>query len=415
MRKKIFYYTGLILALIYSVCTVIAIDKYNYFDFFIFWPLGMVITAIIYMSFIPVMESSMLFLTYFVFLPHTGPVFITFPLVVTVLIFADYKAGTGFAPFAGILWFILANKIPLLQWNFCHYFIFISTLITMIIYTINQFKKVGALKKIDVISCTYSGNTGHFTEEFLKGLRESGVEVKEHFFHYADFSCELQGDGLVISFPVYGWKSPWHFTEYIFKKLPPGRGKPAFILYTSAGGPENAGLFAYLLLALKGYSVVGRAWGVYPINIATVRLLPSSVHTYLDSFLPWKGQLKEVLTYGYEFGKGIYTGYPFIFWPFFLVSAGFLLDNRWLNTVAYRAYVWKRRCVRCGLCIKFCPVKRLHRGKDNYPLSRGTCTLCLGCINTCPHNAMHLFCWTEYGRPYKPRWPEFINRKNDKC
>ncbi len=412
MKKKIFYYAGLILALIYSACTVVAIEKYNYFDFFLFWLAGMVITGIIYMSFIPPVEASMLFLTYLVFLPHTGPVFITFPIVVTVLIFADYRAGTGIAPVACIIWFLAANKIPPAHWNFYQYFIVISALITMIFYTVNHFRKPVAIKKIDVISCTYSGNTGHFTEEFLKGLRESGVSVKEHFFHYADFSCELDGDGLVIAFPVYGWKTPWHFSEYILKDLPPGKGRPAFILYTSAGGPENAGIFAYLLLALKGYTVMGRAWGVYPLNVPTVRLLTSSLHRYFDSLLPWKEQLSEVFRYGYEFGSGKSTGYPFIVWPFFFVAAGLLLDNRWLNTVAYRTYVWKRRCVRCGLCIKFCPVKRLHPGKDNYPMSRGTCALCLGCINTCPHNAMQLFCWTEYGRPYKPRWPQFLNRKN---
>jgi ferredoxin len=410
MKNKILYYLGFIIALIYSGSIILSIEKYNYFDFYVFWLTGMIITGIIYLSFIPVIEASMLFLTYLIFSHYAGSVFITFPLVVTVLIFADYKAGTGIAPFAGVLWFLGANKIPPGQWNLCQYFIFVSTLITMIIYTVNHFKKVREIRKVDVISCTYSGNTGHFTEEFLKGLREAGTEVKEHFFHYCDFKCDLSGDGLVISFPVYGWKTPWHFAEYILKVLPPGKGKPAFILYTAAGGPENAGIFAYLLLTLKGYRVMGRAWGIYPMNVATFRPLTPALHRYFDGFLPWKGQLNEVFLYGYEFGKGRHTGYPFIFWPFFLVVAGCLLDNRWLNTVAYRNYVWKRRCVRCGICIKFCPVKRLHYGKDNYPVPHGTCTLCLGCINLCPHNAMHLFGWTEYGRPYKPKWPGFINR-----
>ncbi|MEQ8173006.1 MAG: hypothetical protein ABRQ38_29245, partial [Candidatus Eremiobacterota bacterium] len=71
MKKKIFYYTGLIIALIYSACTVVAIDKYNYFNFFLFWLAGMVIIGIIYMSFIPPVEATMLFLTCLVFLPHT--------------------------------------------------------------------------------------------------------------------------------------------------------------------------------------------------------------------------------------------------------------------------------------------------------------------------------------------------------
>jgi formate hydrogenlyase subunit 6/NADH:ubiquinone oxidoreductase subunit I len=45
---------------------------------------------------------------------------------------------------------------------------------------------------------------------------------------------------------------------------------------------------------------------------------------------------------------------------------------------------------------------------DGYPRARGACVICLGCVNLCPSNAMHLLCWTEYGHPYRPRWPALV-------
>jgi len=411
-KNRLFYYFIFIISLIYGAGIIYCIETFQYFEYSLFWLTGMVLVTSVYFSFIPAIESCVLFITLWLFFPGTDKIFISFPLVSAVIIFAGHKAGLRLSPLFVILWFFLANKIPLKEWKPEEYFIFISTLITLIIYFFNNFKTLKPFKNIDVIFCTYSSNTGHYTKNFIDGLKQAGAEVKEHFFHYSeDFKCDPRGEALVISYPVYGWKTPWHFAEYIIKKLPSGRGKPAFILYTAAGGPENAGVFAYMLLTLKGYRVMGRAWGLYPLNVATFRPLPDRLHRYLDKFVPWKGQIDEVIRYGYEFGEGKVTGYPFIFWPLFMIIVGYLLDNRWVNIFLYRNYVWKRRCVKCGVCIDFCPVKRLYFDDKGYPVTKGTCTLCLGCINLCPKNAMHLMCWTEYGRPYRPRWPEFLKKK----
>ena len=210
-----------------------------------------------------------------------------------------------------------------------------------------------------------------------------------------------------MAFPVYGWKPPWPLCYYLLRKLPRGNGKPAFILYTSAGGPENAGMLTWLLLTLKGYRVLGRNWAVYPVNIPTIRLGPARLWRFFDSLIPRDREIAGVFASGKDFALGRRTGMPFILWPFPLAIAGLLLDNPPLNRALYRNHVMRKRCIRCGLCVRYCPVERLRM--ENVPRARGTCSLCLGCINLCPRNAMHLWCFTEYGRQYRPRWPEFID------
>lgn len=53
---------------------------------------------------------------------------------------------------------------------------------------------------------------------------------------------------------------------------------------------------------------------------------------------------------------------------------------------------FNERCVRCGLCVKSCPVSCLRLDdKDRVPvLDRSRCIKCLCCHELCPHNAVYL-------------------------
>ena len=260
-ENTVWNYTIYILSIAYSFFIIYSITELDYFNFLLFWLGGTVFITIAYPSSIPAIETSIFILPWY-FFPETGQIFITLPLITSIILFTGYKGQSRLAPLIVILWFILANKTSPADWNPVQYFILITVLITLFIYIKNHLKSLGTFKKADVISCTYSSNTGHYTKHFVEGLKKAGIEVKEHhFYYYPEFKCNPEGDALVISFPVYGWKTPWHFCDYIKKSLPPGKGKPAFILYSAAGGPENAGIFAYILLTIKGYRVVGRSWG----------------------------------------------------------------------------------------------------------------------------------------------------------
>ncbi len=271
-------------------------------------------------------------------------------------------------------------------------------------------RTAGPVERVDVLLASYSGNTAHLTAKFVAGAADAGAEVTVHRMHYVDGPApRLEGDALALSFPVFGWKPPWPVFDYLLKGLPPGKGRPAFLLYSSAGGPENAGIVAWLALTVRGYRVVGRGWGVYPISVATFRLGPKFFWRWMDGLLPMGWESGDIRALGRSFVRGEATGLPFVLWPSPLPIVGFLADNRWVNRFLYRNHAFKNRCDGCGICVGLCPAGRLKL-VDKRPVATGTCTLCLGCINHCPTGAMQMWFLSEYGHPYWTKFPEYIVR-----
>lgn len=270
-------------------------------------------------------------------------------------------------------------------------------------------KRLDPISSADVLLCSHSGNTGHFADAFQKGLESAGVACTVHrFHHYRHFDATFRGDALVLAFPVSGWKPPWPLAWYLLSGLPRGNGRPVFILFTAAGGPGNAGFITWTLLRIKGWRPLGKAWAVYPVNVATARLGPGAFWRWFDGLLPLSSDIRHVREAAPGFAGGSRSGSPCLPWPSPMWIAGVVLDNPLFNRVFYRNVVWWWRCTRCGLCVKLCPAQRLTMTGGDVPKARGTCALCLCCINLCPHRAMQLFGWSEWGNAYAPRFPEFV-------
>ncbi len=406
------------ISIFYSIGILFSIYYFKFEFFPLFWLAGMILLKPLYKQDSYWLDSFWLLFTW---LAHND-LYIYLPLIMLMLIFAGYKTQSKIIPFITVL--IIGSAIPAVIYidstslAFHKYFLIGTTIIGLIVYIIDSIRSRTVISgPIDFILCSYSGNTGHYSNLFIESARKAGAEINIHRFHYYnEFNAELNGNSLIISFPVFGWKPPWHLAEYILTKLPLGNGKSAFILYSSFGGPENAGFTAWLLLTIKGYRVIGRNWAMYPMNVATFRIGTSNMWKNIDKKSPAERDISDIKDCAEKLILQQKAGLPIIFIPFFLFIIGFLLDNKWINIFIYRNYAWRRRCNKCGKCINACPSQRLYYDKNKYPAAKGTCALCLLCINICPTNAMQLRFWTEYGHPYNPRWPEFVikNKKDIK-
>jgi ferredoxin len=381
---------------------------------------GAVIAVTPYKSYALLMEFSTILLVWFVFiiLGIHEPAFLFLPLIAATLIAVSYpivpKITSVVACLVTLCFFIVANRTSVDQFTYAHSVLLFAAALMLLIHLLNVYTSPNNYpRKIDILLCSYSGNTAHYTNFFIKGAKEAGAEVTVHrYHHYKGFNAQLNGDSLVIAFPVIGWKPPWPLLYYLLFRLPKGKGKPAYIIYTSAGGPENAGVLVWLILSLKGYRVLGRSSAVYPLNIPTVRIGPRKMWKFIDSLYSRKITGTNQHTAGKEFISNMHTGLPFIFWPTPLVPLGILLDNKILNTI-YRNHVMRKRCNQCGICINYCPSQRLQM-INGYPKPKGTCVICFGCVNVCPNNAMHIWLFTEYGNQYIPKWKELIVKNRGK-
>lgn len=416
----------LIIGLIFT-CTIVLILEHFYFssssEFWRFsWLivcLWSLITYIFYKSTGLICDFLvMMLLIWWLFkgVGHQNIAFTYLPFITAVWITVTQKINSHyFFPLAvtiPAIWFFYFNTTQAKDFHLSHY-LYLSTCLSMLFIHIITYLKNNNndIHKIDIILSSYSGNTAHYTDFLIQGVKQTSAEVLLHRFHYyKNFKPELKGDALIIAFPIFGCKPPWTFLSYLLFTLPKGKSKPAFILYTCIGGAENTGLLCWLILTLKGYNVTGRNWSVYPINVPTFRLGPRQIWKWFDSLSPIKWDLKEQTKCGKNFALGLPAGIPLIFGltPCFL--AGILLENKWLNTILYRNHVIKKRCNQCEICINYCPAQRL-KVIDGYPKSEGECMICMGCVNLCPQNAMHLWGFTEYGNRYTPKYKKYIVRR----
>ncbi|MBI5532535.1 MAG: 4Fe-4S binding protein [Deltaproteobacteria bacterium] len=266
-------------------------------------------------------------------------------------------------------------------------------------------------RNVDLIVCSYSGNTAHFAQSFAEGAQQAGASVTVHRQHHMDVrGVKLEGDSLVVAYPVIGWNPPFPLHDMLLRDLPRGRGKPAYVLHTSAGGPENAFLLTWLILLLKGYRPCGRLGGTYPVNVTTIRIGPRRMWAWLDSLLPRPSDLRVAREAGQSFASGKIDGLGFWVWPSPLVP----LNHPWIARTFFRymywPYLWKSRCNKCNLCARACPTGRIKAVPGSFPTSSGNCALCYNCVNLCPTNAMHAIALSEYATQYRPRFPKLVVR-----
>lgn len=387
------------------------------------WPiiilLGSAIAAYPYRSYAFFLEFTTIVLGQWVFelAGYHNQLFLYLLFICSIFISLDYRldqksypalcwAGTG-------IWLIAGCSLKGYPSAFGDSVLLMVTFIMLSVYTLSAvLQKHIPIKNPDIIYFSASSNTAHYLNCFLEGMKQSCNSIKLHRFHYyRDFAADFQGDSLVIAFPVIGWKPPWPLFNYLLLRLPMGKGKPAYIIYTSAGGPENAGVLVWFLLTVKGYRVMGRSSAIYPINVAAIRIGPSKLWAWLDSLIPQKITLDNQIQSGLDFAQGKRTGLPFILWPSPLFIIGILTDNKMFDYI-YRNHAFYKRCNGCGICVRYCPAERLFM-KDKYPSAKGTCVLCFGCVNLCPTSAMQLWFLSEYGNQYPPKWRHLAVRKKD--
>jgi ferredoxin len=340
--------------------------------------------------------------------------FLYLPLVAAVAISVSAATSPVLSPILATAlttgWFALAGGVLRVSGGMQWFFLAATVLMLAVFAASIVPRPRGVPRHLDVLLCSYSSNTAHYTGIFTAAATNAGAKVAVHrFHHYRGFTARYEGDALVVAFPVIGWKPPWPLLYYLMRGLPRGGGKPAYVIYTAAGGPENAGMLTWLVLTIKGYRVAGRSLGVYPLNVPTLRIGPKGLWRWIDSLTPFAAESRGATEAGGDFVEGRDSGLPFILWPFFLSIVGVLVDNPVVNRI-YRNHAFKRRCSGCGACVDYCPAERL-RMINGRPRAAGTCALCLGCVNICPTNAMQMWFFTEYGRPYRPKWPSLVMKK----
>jgi len=185
-----------------------------------------------------------------------------------------------------------------------------------------------------------------------------------------------------IGFPVAMFSTyplVWDFV----KTLPAANGTQVFMVDT-CGASSYGGVVGHLksVLKKKGYKPVSAKEIVMPENIFYIE--PDEINKKKIE----KG-LKKAQNYAEEIiaGRGEWRKIPVwsdvVYW--FAMSI-FRLAGLKIHQKIFLFKVDRKKCTKCGLCAKLCPVKNIEM--KEYPVYGYRCQYCLRCSGICPVGAI---------------------------
>ena len=274
-----------------------------------------------------------------------------------------------------------------------------------------------------------TGNTRVVTRFAAAHLRKLGVECVIHDVGWRHEAPDIDGfDAVGVAFPVMYFWPTLTLINAVERLLPPGNGRPAFVLATAAGDPGAGLAMAAEQLQDKGYTPPGTHWMLAPSNFPThlaplrfIRKIPllGRVHRamlgplgslwrrfptsrrvagllWLEAMEPTErdraelerfmdkvyGQIRVVQAGGKAWPTDLFRGLaePFVW------MGRFTKPQDAIKTIGWRVHA--DRCTACGSCVTTCPEDCITLADGGVPVFGPGCVGCFACYNACAFSAI---------------------------
>ena len=199
-------------------------------------------------------------------------------------------------------------------------------------------------------------------------------------------SADLSSDKpWVFVSPVYGWRIPHVFADFIRRSRFSGN-RNAYFVITCGSDIGNAAKYLIPICEEKGLSFCGALEAVMPENYLAMFPVPdeeksakiiSAVHPLLENAASFIASSKPFEKRSYRIGDNIKSSVVNKYFCRYFIKAS--------------PFYSKDSCVGCGKCVSLCPLNNIKL-KDSRPAWGDNCTHCMACICHCPVEAI------EYGR-----------------
>lgn len=244
---------------------------------------------------------------------------------------------------------------------------------------------------------TGTGNSYRVATWMVDAARLQGLSARAVAIDAANPAEEIGGSEQLIGLvcPTHAFSAPWTMIHFALK-LPRARGSAAFSAMTRGGvkfgrvyipGLEGSGAYLLsLILALKGYRVVGATGVDMPVNWTA--LVPGLSHPNAAAIIDqarstMESFLQTMLSGGRAFRGFVSLGLGILLLP---ITFAYLVMGRFFLAKLFYA---SPNCDGCGLCARSCPVQAIRmKGSQPRPYWTFLCESCARCMNYCPKNAV---------------------------
>lgn len=242
-----------------------------------------------------------------------------------------------------------------------------------------------------VLICYFSGtgNTEKIAELYRSAFTTRGHEVEVISLPLSDGKTpDVAGyDLLGFGYPIHAFNAPKTMLDFCKSLAKRGKNAPsvrAFVFKTS-GEPvrmsDVSSIKACKILKPRGITVTNEYQYVMPYNII-FRHSDDAVYKMwqtAQNLVPV--DVEEIIS-----GKSVR--------PRKMFMGGFLARilraEHWGAHIIGKTYKTNKSCVKCGKCIKLCPVNNIKIKKSGKLKFGGKCIMCMRCSMFCPKNAVEL-------------------------
>jgi ferredoxin/flavodoxin len=256
------------------------------------------------------------------------------------------------------------------------------------------------------------GSTLKTAEKIAQGIREGGSSADIFKITSGEIPSLKPYDVILFGMPVYYFAVPIVMEKFI-ATLPRLHEKRIYAFFTYGTYHFQASDHLRRILRKKDAEVEGwfycRGADFY-YHYNTRGILPSAGH-------PDESELNDATTFGKNIAKRTnLADYPMKSTPpKVLYRAEMLLTNKFMVTTIFQHLfrLDRKKCIRCGLCIKSCPTQNIERDANRYPMWDSKCTMCLKCEGCCPVEAITSVAGWKFLSPIVDANVKAILRDND--
>ncbi|RLF42125.1 MAG: 4Fe-4S ferredoxin [Thermoplasmata archaeon] len=238
--------------------------------------------------------------------------------------------------------------------------------------------------RIDVIDFYFfsgTGNTLLVVREMSKVFIEKGLKVNLYRLEKTNPSDINLDYTIGIAFPV-AVQGTFPFIWRFIKSLPEtDKNTPLFIVDTLASFSGGIKGNIKRIISKKGYKPIGIKEITMPSN-----LLPKKLNIEKNNRKTERG-LRKARRYAVDLleEKTRWYSNPLSI----LLSIISQSEKPWrLFRQLYRFTIDEEKCIKCGLCVKLCPMENISM--LSYPVFDDKCTFCMRCISFCPTEAIYI-------------------------